>query len=236
MNRRGDPRGDPRGDRGDSDRREDNFDRDDFEFNDALRAGRQVQAQSMRRPEAIRPEAVDTGAQFWNDQRMAEKTTREKEAFLRDKGLSSAEIREVRARAEEEMLMRQPPPPSFDSTPTGVGRAMIQGQQVQYIPIPIPAPQGGGYAPPPPTMFSRFMGMVQTLALGAGMLVAGNYAYQQYTASQQNGGGNPMLTWGGQQHPQQQPLQQPPQHPHSQQQQQQQQRPRSHETHPTAPS
>ena len=112
------------------DRQRDSRDVDDYEFSDALRAGRQVQSQSMRRPEAIRPESINIGVQFWNDQRMADKTVRDKETFLRDKGLSHEEIREVRARAEEEMLMRQPPSTPLNSPPTGLGRATIQGQPV----------------------------------------------------------------------------------------------------------
>ena len=153
--------------------------REEYEFNDALRAGRQVQSQALRRPDNIRPESIDVGVQFWVDPRMSEKSPREKEAFLRDKGLSHEEIREVRSRAEEEIMLRQPPPSmsNNNNSPTGVGRAMIQGQPVQYIPIPIPSQQGP--APPVPTLFSRAMGLFQTVLMGAGVLVAGNYAYQQ---------------------------------------------------------
>jgi hypothetical protein len=186
------------------DRQRDSRDVDDYEFSDALRAGRQVQSQSMRRPEAIRPESINIGVQFWNDQRMADKTVRDKETFLRDKGLSHEEIREVRARAEEEMLMRQPPSTPLNSPPTGLGRATIQGQPVQYIPIPIPSNPAGSLAPPP-TLVSRVMSAFQTLAVGAGVLVAGNYAYQQYMLSQRQGGNNPLLTWGGNQNHQPQP-------------------------------
>ena len=190
MNRRRDDLRDSPRDRRDIER----VDYRDDEFNDALRAGESVRRVAMRRPENIRPESVDVGIQFWVDERMSQKTPREKEAFLRDKGLSHEEIREVRRRAEEEMLLRQPPPSMSNSNniSSGIGRATIQGQQVQYIPIPIPSHQGPQIAPP--TFFSRVMGILQTITMAAGMLVAGNFAYQHYVG-QQNG--NPMLTWGG---------------------------------------
>ena len=199
---------------------------DDYEFSDALRAGRAVQNQSMRRPESIRESVLPSGINFWNDPRVSDKTDRDKESFLRDKGLSEEEIREVRLRAEEEISRRQPPPPSLNNAPNGIGRATIQGQAVQYIPIPIPSnPSGPMIAPP--TFFSRMMGVFQTLAVGAGVLVAGNYAYNQYMMSQGQRGNNPMLTWGGQQNQNQnqygQPNQQNQQQQNNQQQNNQQQ-------------